>query len=86
MEKEQDFFSNITPTNSGLILAAIGFLLLIGTVRRWKWALDMTGQRNGSFNILLLLYDLFGEKGLRVGVIILSIIIILGGIGIAIFA
>lgn len=45
----------------------------------------MTGQRNGRFNFLLWLYDVFGEKGLRVGMIINAIIIMLGGIGIMIF-
>ena len=67
MNKEPDFFSNITPTSA---------------IRRWKWVFDMTGERNKGFNFLLFLYDLFGDKGLRVGVIITSVIIILGGIGI----
>ena len=70
MNKEPDFFSNITPTSGGLIIIALGVLLL------------MTGERNKGFNFLLFLYDLFGDKGLRVGVIITSVIIILGGIGI----
>lgn len=30
MEKEQDFFSNLTPTSGGLILVALGALVLIG--------------------------------------------------------
>ena len=82
MNKEPDFFSNITPTSGGLIIIALGVLLLIGAIRRWKWVFDMTGERNKGFNFLLFLYDLFGDKGLRVGVIITSVIIILGGIGI----
>lgn len=85
MEKEQDFFSNLTPTSGGLIFIALGVLLLIGAIRRWEWVFDMTGQRNKGFNFLLFLYDLFGDKGLRVGVIIISVIIILGGIGIMCF-
>lgn len=85
MEKEPDFFSGITSTNGGLIIIALGALLLIGAIRRWEWVFDMTGQRNKGFNFLLLLYDLFGDKGLRVGMIITSIIIILGGIGIMVF-
>ena len=32
MEKEQDFFSNLTPTSGGLILIALGALVLIGAV------------------------------------------------------
>lgn len=85
MNKEPDFFSNITPTSGGLIIIALGVLLLIGAIRRWKWVFDMTGERNKGFNFLLFLYDLFGDKGLRVGVIITSVIIILGGIGIMCF-
>ena len=85
MEKEQDFFSNLTPTSGGLILIALGALVLIGAIRRWEWIFDMTGQRTGRFNFLLWLYDVFGEKGLRVGMIITAIIIMLGGIGIMIF-
>ena len=53
MEKEQDFFSNLTPTSGGLILIALGALVLIGAIRRWEWIFDMTGQRNGRFNFLL---------------------------------
>ena len=85
MNKEQDFFSNITPVNGGLIIIALGTLLLIGAIRRWKLIFDMTGQRDKGFNFLLLLYDLFGDKGLRVGMIITSIIFILGGIGMMVF-
>ena len=85
MEKEQDFFSNLTPTSGGLILIALGALVLIGAIRRWEWIFDMTGQRTGRFNFLLWLYVVFGEKGLRVGMIINAIIIMLGGIGIMIF-
>lgn len=85
MNKEPDVFSNITPVNGGLIIIALGTLLLIGAIRRWKWIFDMTGQRDKGFNFLLLLYDLFGDKGLRVGMIITSIIFILGGIGMMVF-
>lgn len=67
MNKEPDFFSNITPTSGGLIIIALGVLLLIGAIRRWKWVFDMTGERNKGFNFLLFLYDLFGDKGLRWG-------------------
>ncbi len=34
MNKEPDFFSNITPVNGGLIIIALGALLLIGAIRR----------------------------------------------------
>ena len=85
MEKEPDFFTDITSTNGGLIIIALGVLLLIGAIHRWEWVFDMTGQRNKGFNFLLFLYDLFGDKGLRIGMIITSIIFILGGIGMMVF-
>ena len=85
MKKEPDFFSKMRPVSSGLIINAVGALLLIGAIRRWKWIFDMTGQRDKGFNFLLLLYYLFGDKGLRVGMIITSIIFILGGIGMMVF-
>ena len=85
MEKEPDFFTDIPSTNGGLIIIALGVLLLIGAIRRWEWVFDMTGQRNKGFNFLLFLYDLFGDKGLRIGMIITSIIFILGGIGMMVF-
>ena len=82
MEKEQDFFSNLTPTGVGLMFIGIGLLFLIGAIRRWKWVLDMTGQRSSKpFGFLTLMQDFFGEDGVRIGMIIISIIIILSGIG-----
>ena len=81
MEKEQDFFSNLTPTSGGLIIVALGALTLVGAIRRWKWALDMTGRRSAKpFGFLTLMQDFFGEDGVRIGMIIISIITILGGI------
>ena len=85
MEKEQYFYSNLTPTSGGVIHVALGALVLIGAIRRWEWIFDMTGQRNGRFNFLLWLYDVFGEKGLRVGLIINAIFIMRGGIWIMLF-
>lgn len=86
MNNEQDFFSNLTPTSGGLIIIGIGIIFLIGAIRRWKWALDMTGQRSAKpFGFLTLMQDFFGEDGVRIGMIILSIILILGGIGIMVF-
>ena len=50
MEKEQDFFSNLTPTSGGLILIALGALVLIGAIRRWEWIFDMTTHRKIQFS------------------------------------
>lgn len=85
MEKEQDFFSKLFESfpkeYGGLVIAAAGVLTLIGAIHRWKWTLDMTGQRSAKpFGFLTLLQDWFGEEGVRVGMIILSVIIIICGI------
>ncbi|MCS2715994.1 Imm17 family immunity protein [Bacteroides thetaiotaomicron] len=63
MNKEPDFFSNITPTSGGLIIIALGVLLLIGAIRRWKWVFDMTGERNKGFNFLLFCTTCLATKG-----------------------
>lgn len=34
MSQEQDFFSKLTPTSGGLIIIALGTLLLVGAIRR----------------------------------------------------
>lgn len=81
METEKDISTVIFKDYGGLVLIGLGIILLYGAVRRCKWAMDMTGQRTGRFNPLLLLYDLFGDKGLRIGLIIISIVLILGGVG-----
>lgn len=81
MEKEEDISTVIFRDYGGLLLIGLGIILLYGAIRRCKWAMDMTGQRTGRFNPLLLLYDLFGDNGLRIGLIITSIVVILSGIG-----
>lgn len=63
MENIKDFFSNITPIGASLLLIAFGVLLIIRAISRWKWILDISGERK-RMNIRLLLYNLFGYKGL----------------------
>lgn len=73
--------SEVCKEYGGLIIIVIGVLLLIGAICRWKWTLDLTGQRTGEFKFVLLMYDLLGEKGSRIGMIIISILIVIGGVG-----
>lgn len=81
METKEDIFSKFPKEYVGLAIIAAGLLFLIGAIRRWKWTLDMTGQRSAHpFGFLTLLQDWFGEDGVRIGTIILSVIIIICGI------
>lgn len=78
MEKEQDFLSNLPKESAGLILVAFGVLMFVGAYRRWKWVLDMTGQRNSGF--LAFMGNWFGENGIRIGMMILSALVIVCGV------
>ena len=81
MDKDPDLFGRISGEWAGLIIAGLGALLLIGALRRWKWTLDMTGQKSGKpFGFLTLMHDLFGEEGVRVGVIILAVVMVVYGL------
>lgn len=82
MQKEADFFDRIPREWSGLIVAGLGALLLVGALRRWKWALDMTGQKTGKpFGFLTLLHDFFGDEGVRAGTIFLAAMLVVCGLG-----
>lgn len=81
MASEPDLFDRIPEDWSGLVIAGLGALLLAGALRRWKWALDMTGQKTARpFGLLTLLHDLFGEAGVRFGMIVLSATITVSGL------
>lgn len=81
MEKEQDFFANLPKETGGLAMIAAGLLLFIGAYRRWKWVLDMTGQRSAHpFGFLTLMQDWFGDAGVRIGIMIMSVLLILCGV------
>jgi len=64
-----DFFKQ-NPNYSGLFLAAVGLLLFVGTILKWKWVL--APGRRGSF-----LRWIFGPRG---EMFITSSILIIGGI------
>lgn len=81
MENEQDFFAKLPKEYAGLVFVAAGVLLLVGAICRWKWVLDMTGQKsNKPFAFLPVLHDWFGENGVRIGIMIMSVIIIICGV------
>ena len=81
MEKEQDFFANLPKETGGLVFIAAGLLQFIGAYRRWKWMLDMTGERSAHpLGFLTLMQDLFGEDGVRIGIMIMGLILILCGV------
>lgn len=87
MENEQDFFAKLPKEYVGLVFVAAGVLLLVGAIRRWKWVLDMTGQKsNKPFAFLSLMHDWFGENGVRIGIMIMSVIVILCGVVLAVLA
>lgn len=80
MAGEPDFFDRIPKEWSGLVIAGLGALLLVGALCRWKWVLDMTGQKSARpFGLLTLLHDLFGDEGVRIGTIVLSAIVVISG-------
>lgn len=87
MEKEQDFFSRLVESFPkeyvGLLIAAGGLLMFIGAYRRWKWVERdwMTGERSAHpFGFLTLMQDWFGDAGVRIGIMIMSVITILAGL------
>lgn len=81
MKNEQDFFAQLPKEYVGLVFVAAGVLLLVGAIRRWKWVLDMTGQKsNKPFVFLSVMHDWFGENGVRIGIIVISVLIIICGL------
>lgn len=81
MEKEQDFFEKLPKESLGLLMVAAGVLLLVGAICRWKWVLDMTGEKsNKPWGFLSLMHDWFGENGVRIGIMIMSVLIIICGL------
>lgn len=83
MEKEQDFFSKLVETLPKeyiwLIMSALGALFFTGACRRWKWVLDQPGIKWKS-GFLPLIYSWLGEKGVRIGVMIMSVIMMICGV------
>lgn len=79
MEKEQDFFASLPKETGGVVAIAFGVLMLTGAIRRWKWVLEQPGIRWKS-GFLPFMYSWFGVEGVRIGIIITSVIIILCGV------
>ena len=81
MEQEQHFFEKLPKESVGLVFITVGILLLVGAINRWKWVLDITGEKsNKPFSFLSIMHDWFGENGIRIGIIIISVLIIICGL------
>lgn len=65
-------------TMAALLVIALGVVLLLGSILKWKWVLQTQGDRPMGF--LHWMYSLFGEKGYRIAMGFLSVMIILCGI------
>ena len=76
-----DIFSSVPARYAMWLIVAFGVLILVGAICKWKWVLQMQGTR--PFGFLYWLGHLWGEKGYRVGMILLSIGIILCGLVLA---
>lgn len=81
MENKQNLFEKFPIEYIGLVFVLFGLIIFIGALLRWKWVLDMTGERSDKpFGFIILMYDWFGDNGVRAGLIILSILIIFCGL------
>ena len=76
--KDKDLSSDIPAAYTAWLISAFGGVMLVGAIQKWKWVLQMQGTR--PFGFLYWLGYLWGEKGYRVGMILLSIIIIICGL------
>lgn len=47
-EREADLFDKISKEYGDVIIAAVGILLLVGTIRRWNWTLNMIDRRSSK--------------------------------------
>ena len=81
--KDKDLSSDIPAEYTVWLIPLFGIIMLIGAIQKWKWVLQMQGTR--PFGFLYWLGYLWGEKGYRVGMILLSIIIIICGLLLAFF-
>ena len=61
MEKFTSFFTE-NPQFVGLFIAAVGILIMVGAILRWKWIIggDNTTTRTGLFGYII--YKLFGRR------------------------
>ena len=71
--KDKDLSSDIPAEYTVWLIPLFGIVMLIGAIQKWKWVLQMQGTR--PFGFLYWLGYLY-----RVGMILLSIIIIICGL------
>ena len=74
--KDKDLSSDIPAEYTVWLVPLFGIVMLVGAIQKWKWVLQMQGTR--PFGFLYWLGYLWGEN--RVGMILLSIIIIICGL------
>ena len=77
----EDFFNSFTqnPAMFGLVIAAIGALLMVGGILKWGWVIgrDHTGNTIRTGLLGWLVYKLFGR---RVFFILTGAVVLLAGI------
>ena len=76
MEKISEFFKN-SPQYFGFVIIGLGILLIIGSIRKWKWLTE--GGDGKVFNDTWFA-GTFGIKKLRALYIVVGIILIIIGI------
>lgn len=68
--------SGMGATTTYLLLAAVGLVMFYGSFRGWKWLVEPdTGER--PLGILIRLYRIWGSRGYRTGMMVLSAILTL---------
>lgn len=72
-----DVFAYIqsNPNLAGLVLAAIGALLLVGAILNWEWVVDTQGERPG-FRLLRAIFGVRGEMIITASVILIAGIVL----------
>lgn len=76
--KDREIFSDIPAGCVAWLVVGVGVVLLVGAIRKWRWVLQMQGTR--PFGFLYWLGHVWGEKGYRVGMILVSVCIIACGV------
>jgi len=77
MEDNAISYFKDNPGNYGWLLVAMGVVLLIGSIRKWKWVFEST--RNYKLNLAWII-DRFGFRVAQICMIIFSIFFILLGL------
>jgi hypothetical protein len=76
MERIQEFFQS-SPEHFGFVLVALGLLLIVAAIRKWKWLTE--GGDGKTFNDTWFI-SMFGTKKLRRFYTILGVVLMLIGV------